>query len=77
MCQSSINILQEESEIEEVEYEEDTNLQLELETPSLPINNNYIQPISDKEFFNFMDMLVLRISLEIHEEIHEGDQINQ
>ena len=77
MCQSSINILQEESEIEEVEHEGDTNLQLELETPSLPINNNYIQPISDKEFFNFMDMLVLRISLEIHEEIHEGDQINQ
>lgn len=77
MCQSSINILQEESEIEEVEHEGDTNLQLELETPSLPINSSHIQPISDEEFFNFMDMLVLRISLEIHEEIHEEDQINQ
>ena len=74
MYQSSINILQEESEIEkEVEHEGNTNLELELETPSLPIDNTHIQPISDIEFFNFMDMLVLRISLEIHEE----DQINQ
>jgi hypothetical protein len=62
MCQSSINILQKEYEIEEVEHEIDTNLELELETPSLPIANNHIQPISDIEFFNFMDMLVLRAS---------------
>ena len=67
MCQVRQNLLEKSSKIE-VEDEAITNFDLDVENAQAFINNQLVEPISDIEFFNFMDMLMIELSLENQEQ---------